>query len=110
MDIKDKSITLLCEKGAVLDGAIPSDLTGGPKVLGGDGVDIDTTGAPGTADGSKVINCTIQNFDDDGIKVQDADDVIIMGNTLVNNNEDGMRIDDEADNEQDMAEDNLPGN
>ena len=37
VDIKDKSITLKCEKGAVLDGAIPSDLTGGPKVLGGEG-------------------------------------------------------------------------
>ena len=40
VEIFDKSITLKCEKGAVLDGAIPSDLIGGPKILTGEGVHI----------------------------------------------------------------------
>ena len=50
VDIKDKSITLKCEKGAVLDGAIPSDLAGGPTTLSGEGVHIETTVARSPAD------------------------------------------------------------
>ena len=98
VDIKDKTITLLCQKGATLDGAIPSDLTGGPATLDGEGVDIrDDTGGSGDADGSKVIDCTIQNFSNEGIEVDDSDGVTIMGNTLVGNQGDGLRVDDSDD-------------
>ena len=86
VDVDTDDITIKCERGAVLDGAIPSDLAGGDTVLGGPGIEID-------ADDVTVDGCTVQNFDGDGINVGDDDGATIVNNTLVNNSSDGVHID-----------------
>ena len=84
IDVKD--LTLKCEKGAVLDGAIPSDAPGGPvDGINSDGIHID-------ADGVTVVGCTVQNFDGDGIDV-DGDGATIINNTIVNNGVNGLNLD-----------------
>ena len=54
VDIDDKKIFLKCERGAVLDGAIPSDVVGGPDVIDEAGIHIDDDPAAGSPDGSVV--------------------------------------------------------
>ena len=92
-----KTLTIIC-KGAVLDGAIPSNLGTGPAVLPGDGFNI---GGNPAANGTTVRGCTVQNFDgdDDGDEVDtgdgidvDADDVTIQNNTFINNSSDGLEL------------------
>ncbi|MCH7769278.1 MAG: hypothetical protein IH828_10190, partial [Nitrospinae bacterium] len=67
----DKKITLNCN-GAVLDGAVQGDAsTATPSAhLGGPGINIMSDG-----DGTTVVNCTVQNFEGEGIEVDDADGV-----------------------------------
>jgi len=91
----DRKITLNCS-GAILDADVPLGKKGettdggattefvGPIRLGGDGVDILSDG-----DGTTIVNCTIRNFKDNGIEVNDADGVTIRRNTLINNDGDG---------------------
>ena len=44
VDVDDKKdITIKCESGAVIDGAIPSDAPGGPKIIDDDGIKFNDT-------------------------------------------------------------------
>ncbi len=83
----DKKITLKCN-GAVIDGAIPGNADSDTDAVnvGGPGIEVMSDG-----DGSKIIGCTVQEFDDHGILV-DADDVTIRRNILTNNNGDGLHL------------------